>query len=110
LNNNQAFNSFEYAISLVGGKWKMSILYRLGLRDTLRYGELKRSFAGISHKMLSKQLKELEQDGLILRKEYPQVPPKVEYSISDKAITLMPILMSICDWGAQNHNKEGQPC
>lgn len=68
---------FAYAMSLINGKWKMHILFWLWKKEILRYGELKRLLGNITHKMLSTQLKELEADGLINRKEYPQIPPKV---------------------------------
>ncbi len=71
-------------------------------KQVLRYGELKRSLGTITHKMLSTQLKELEADNLIIRKEYPQVPPKVEYSLSEKGLTIMPVLQCLCEWG-NNH-------
>lgn len=90
---------FAYTMSLIGGKWKMHILFWLWHKDILRYSELKRALEGVTHKMLSSQLKELERDGLIARHEYPQVPPKVEYSLTDRGKTLMPLLSEICKWG-----------
>lgn len=93
---------FEYALSLIGGKWKMHILFWLWKRDTMRYGQIKKVITGITHKMLSNQLKELEHDGLIVRHEYPQVPPKVEYYLSEKGKTLMPVLHSLCSWGKEH--------
>ncbi|MDO5521907.1 MAG: helix-turn-helix domain-containing protein [bacterium] len=90
---------FEYTLSLIGGKWKLNILFWLWKKDIMRYNELKRSLDGITHKMLSKQLKELETDHLIIRHEYPQVPPKVEYSLSKRGETLMPVLHEFCKWG-----------
>lgn len=90
---------FAYAMSLIDGKWKMHILFWLWKKQVLRYGELKRSLGTITHKMLSTQLKELEKDTLIVRKEYPQVPPKVEYSLSERGLTLMPVLQCLCEWG-----------
>lgn len=92
---------FEYALSVVGGKWKMHILFWLWHREVMRYGEIKKALPNITHKMLSNQLKELEADGVIIRKEYPQVPPKVEYSLTDKGASLMPVLESLCNWGHQ---------
>ena len=85
---------FEYTLARIGGKWKLRIIYELGCETTLRYGELKRNIAGITHKMLSTQLKELENDELIARKEYPQIPPKVEYSLSEKGVSLLLIIIS----------------
>jgi DNA-binding HxlR family transcriptional regulator len=104
MNYNEEVGSkpFDYAMSLIGGKWKMHILYWLSRREMLRYGELKRTLGDITHKMLSTQLKELEKDGLILRKEYPQIPPKVEYSLSEKGLSLIPIMTSLCKWGYEH--------
>ena len=97
---------FAYAMSLIGGKWKMHILFWLWKKEVLRYSELKRTVGKITHKMLSTQLKELEADGLIVRREYPQVPPKVVYSMSERGLTLMPVLQSLCEWGNEHiHDK-----
>jgi DNA-binding HxlR family transcriptional regulator len=93
---------FAYAMSLIDGKWKMHILFWLWKKQVLRYSELKRALGTITHKMLSNQLKELEKDHLILRKEYAQVPPKVEYSLSEKGLTIMPVLNSLCEWGHEH--------
>ncbi len=90
---------FEYTLSLIGGKWKMHILFWLWHKEIMRYGEIKKVINGITHKMLSSQLKELEADDLITRKEYPQVPPKVEYRLSEKGDSLMPVLEAMCKWG-----------
>lgn len=92
---------FEYTLSLVGGKWKMHILFWLWHCKVMRYSEIKRALKSITHKMLSNQLKELEADGLIIRTEYPQVPPKVEYRLTDKGKSLMPVLDAMCKWGHQ---------
>ncbi|EXG84559.1 transcriptional regulator, HxlR family [Clostridium sp. ASBs410] len=93
---------FEYTLSIIGGKWKMRIIYELGCEPILRYGELKRNIPYITYKMLSTQLKELQNDGLITRKEYPQIPPKVEYSLSEKGLSLLPIINEMCKWGRKN--------
>ncbi|ADD68710.1 transcriptional regulator, HxlR family [Denitrovibrio acetiphilus DSM 12809] len=93
---------FEYTVSIIGGKWKTRIIYELGCELILRYGELKKNIPYITHKMLSAQLKELEKDGIIIRKEYPQIPPKVEYSLSDKGLSLLPIIDEMCRWGREN--------
>lgn len=93
---------FGYTLSIISGKWKMVILYWLVEVKTVRYNELKRMIGSISHKTLSVQLKELEADGLIIRKEYPQIPPKVEYSLSEKGWSLYPLMQAICEWGEQN--------
>jgi DNA-binding HxlR family transcriptional regulator len=90
---------FEYTLSLISGKWKMMILYVLYEYKIVRYNELQRKVGDITYKMLSAQLKELEADKLIKRKEYPMIPPKVEYSLSKKGESLLPILDAMCDWG-----------
>lgn len=97
---------FAYAISLINGKWKMHILFWLWKKDILRYSDLKRALGNVTHKMLSNQLKELERDGIIIRTEYPQVPPKVEYSLSETGKSMMPILTSLCKWGNEHVPQE----
>ena len=91
----------EAALELIGGKWKGVALYHL-LDGTKRYNELKRAVGSVSQRMLTKQLRELESDGLIVRKVFPVVPPHVEYSLSEKGRTLEPILLALRDWG-ENH-------
>ncbi|WDM24228.1 winged helix-turn-helix transcriptional regulator [Paenibacillus polymyxa] len=95
---------FGYTVSLIGGKWKLVIIYLLAENRTVRFNDLKRQIGAITFKTLSSQLKELEADGLVNRKEYPQVPPKVEYSLTDKAETLLPVLEGLCEWGTKNQN------
>ena len=90
---------FSYTLSLISGKYKMTILYTLMEFTIVRYNELQRYIKGISYKTLSLSLEELENDGLIIRKEYPQIPPKVEYSLSERGKSLMPILDALCEWG-----------
>ncbi len=92
----------EYTVSVIGGKWKMVLLWRLSKEPVKRYGELKKLLVGISHKMLSQQLKELESSGLINRKEYQQIPPKVEYSLSEKGKSIVPLLTNAYEWGKEN--------
>ncbi|KOR89350.1 winged helix-turn-helix transcriptional regulator [Paenibacillus solani] len=92
---------FDYTLTVLGGKWKMKIMYQIACQKVLRYGELKRSILGITHKVLSSQLKELEESGIIKRVEYSQTPLKVEYSLTPKGKTLMPILEDMCKWGLQ---------
>lgn len=96
----------EYTLNVIGGKWKLLILYYLMNDRVKRYNELKRCIEGISHKMLSAQLKELESMGIILRTEYRQIPPKVEYSLSEKGATLLPILGMMYDWGRENSESQ----
>ena len=93
---------FSYTLSLINGKYKMTILYSLMEFSVVRFNELQRYIKGISYKTLSVMLKELEADKLIVRKEYPQIPPKVEYSLSERGRSLMPILDMMCEWGDKN--------
>ena len=93
---------FSYTLSLISGKYKMVILYCLMEFEIVRYNELKRYIGTISHKTLSTSLKELEKDQLNNRKEYPQIPPKVEYSLSERGKSLMEILDQLCIWGEKN--------
>ncbi|GAA0738906.1 helix-turn-helix domain-containing protein [Clostridium oceanicum] len=89
----------ELTMHMIAGKWKLVILWHLAVDEVKRYGEIKKSIPNITHKVLSSQLKELEKDDLIIRKEYLQVPPKVEYCLSKKGKTLIPILNDIFKWG-----------
>lgn len=100
----------EYTLDIMGGKWKLVILWQLAVDEVRRYGEIKKSVTGITHKMLSQQLKELEADGLIHRQEYRQIPPKVEYSLSDKGISLIPVLKTMCDWGREHMGSAAGSC
>lgn len=93
---------FGYTLSLVSGKYKMVILYWLAENKVMRHNELKRSIGTISFKSMSVMLKEMEEDGLVIRQEYPQIPPKVEYSLSERGRSLMPLLHMMCDWGEAN--------
>ncbi len=93
---------FSYTLSLISGKYKMTILYTLMEFGVVRFNELKRYISSITYKTLSSSLKELEADGLVVRKEYPQIPPKVEYSLSERGQSLMPILDALCEWGDKN--------
>ncbi|NFB30897.1 transcriptional regulator [Clostridium botulinum] len=94
---------FEYTLSIVSGKWKLKIIYLLACMGTLRYGALKKNIHGITHKMLSSQLKDLENESIIFRKEYPQIPPKVEYSLTQKGQSLISLIKAMCDWGKKNN-------
>lgn len=93
---------FGYTLSIIGGKYKMVILYWLSEKRVMRHNELKRAIGTISFKTLSIMLKELEADRLIVRKEYPQVPPKVEYSLSERGRSIIPVLDAMCAWGGRN--------
>src|SRR5437867_5251503 len=89
----------ETTLAVIAGRWKMVILYHL-FDGTLRFSELQRAMPGVTQKMLTQQLRELERDGVVRRKIYPQVPPKVEYSLSPLGQSLKPALDSMCKWGS----------
>lgn len=91
--------TFEITMDLIGGKWKPIIIWQLGTKGTLRFNELKKLLPQITQKMLTQQLRELEADSLVERKVYPQVPPKVEYALTQTGSSLMPILSMMCKWG-----------
>ena len=93
---------FSYTLSLISGKYKMTILYTLMEFGVVRFNEMKKYIGGISYKTLSTNLKELEADQLVHREEYPQIPPKVQYSLTARGRSLIPILDSMCEWGDCN--------
>ena len=93
---------FSYTLSLISGKYKMIILYCLMEFETVRFNEMKRYLKTVTDKTLSINLKELEADNLIIRTEYPQIPPKVEYSLSERGRSLMTVLDQLCVWGEAN--------
>ncbi len=93
---------FHYTMSLIQGKYKMFILYTLMEYEVVRFNELQKYIKTISYKTLSSTLKELEADKLVHRKEYPQIPPKVEYSLTERGKSLIPILDQMCEWGEKN--------
>ena len=101
-NCNLEDTGFNYTMSLIQGKYKMLILYTLMEFGVVRFNEMKKYIGTITFKTLSSTLKQLEADGLIIRTEYPQIPPKVEYSLSERGKSLMPILDQMCEWGDQN--------
>ena len=88
----------EAALDMIGGKWKAVILFRL-FEGTKRFNELRRLHPNITQRMLTNQLRELERDGLVHREVYPQVPPKVEYSLTPDGRTLKPVLLALERWG-----------
>jgi len=100
------YNPVEFALHFIGGTWKMPILWRLN-KATMRYSELKKSLTHITHKMLSSQLKELEEHGLISRKVYPVVPPKVEYTITQKGKETIPVIEVFRDYGMKMMKEKG---
>ena len=98
----------EAALDVVGGKWKVLILWPL-IAAPLRFGELKRAVPGISEKMLILSLKELERDGVVVRRDFMEVPPHVDYSLTEFGRSLCDALSPLCDWGTE-HMKRIEAC
>jgi DNA-binding HxlR family transcriptional regulator len=96
------------ALSILVGKWKPIILLYLMSVETMRYSEFKKALVGITPKMLTSQLRELEEEGLISRTVYPQVPPKVEYSITEYGMTLKPILDAMHEWSIAHMRRKSE--
>ncbi len=92
----------EAALGLIGGKWKGIVLYHLLKAGTLRFNAIRRLMPGVTQRMLTTQLRELEADGLILRVVYPEVPPRVEYSLTQKGRTLEPVITALRIWGEEH--------
>lgn len=95
---------FSYTLSLISGKYKMVILYCLMAYEVVRFNEMQRYIGKISDKTLSMNLKELEGDGLIIRNAYPEIPPKVEYSLSERGKSLVKVMDELCVWGNANRD------
>jgi DNA-binding HxlR family transcriptional regulator len=93
-----------YTLSIIGGRWKISILAALLDEEVQRYSEIKSKIPNITERMLIKQFKELQSDGLIIRKDYKEVPPKVEYRISEKGRSLEKVLIELKQWGKKHRN------
>ena len=101
----------ELTLALIGGKWKMLIIWRLGKEGTKRFNELKERIPGVTQKILTSQLRNLEDDHLVHREIYPEIPPKVEYSLTEKGKSLLPILEAMYHWGTgycQEFDTEGK--
>ena len=105
-NNKVYYNPVEFAMDRIGGTWKMPILWRLKER-VFRFSELKKDIPHITDKMLTSQLRQLEAEGFINRKVYAVVPPKVEYSITEKGRSAIPIIETIRNYGLELMEKEG---
>ncbi len=95
----------QTTVQVIGGKWKPGIVFRLQ-NGTFRFGQLKREMPWISERVLIRQLKELVEDGVVERKDYRQIPPRVEYSLSEYGETLRPLLGEIARWGAAHLERE----
>lgn len=104
----------EYGLEVFGGKWKSRIICVLAEKKTLRYSELRTEMVNITDAVLSTTLKALIADDIVSRKSYDEIPPRVEYSLTEKGLSVMPILQSICDWSGafykKDNNKETNQC
>ena len=97
---------FHHTLSLISGKYRMAILYCLSEFGTVRFNEMKKFIHGITFKSLSSNLKILEEDGLVLRKDYGENPPRIEYSLSELGTTLILILDAMCIWGEEHMDQK----
>lgn len=98
----------EATLAVIGGKWKLLILWHLQEAGVIRFNELKRGMSGITQRVLTQQLRELEADGIVQRRIYAQVPPKVEYSLTAFGKTLNPLLDSMCEWGEAYQRRQAR--
>ena len=97
----------EAALAVIGGKWKFLILWTLASGGPIRFGDLRRAVAGISEKMLIQELKEMQLDGIVARKDYREVPPHVEYSLSGFGVELAEATKPLCAWGTKHIHRIG---
>ena len=104
----------EYGLDIFGGKWKSRIICVLSSKDFMRYNEVRKELGNITDAVLASMLKELLADDIIIRKQYNEIPPKVEYALTDKGKSVLPILQSICNWSRDNTeedlDKKLSPC
>ncbi|MGN1317957.1 MAG: winged helix-turn-helix transcriptional regulator [Lachnospirales bacterium] len=98
----------EYGLDVFGGKWKSRIICVLAEKKKLRYSELRKEMTNITDAVLAQSLKELISDSIISRKQYDEIPPRVEYTLTDKGVSVVPILQSICKWSGAYHKEDNQ--
>lgn len=105
MNNNAPYkNNYDncpltFALNLIGGKWRLPIIWAIHKNSTMRYNQLKKEIQGITNMMLTQSLKELESYGIVYRKQFMEIPPRVEYSLTDIGENLIPALKALADWG-----------
>lgn len=95
----------ELTLDIIGGKWKPVILFYIGEKGVIRYGEIKKAIPNINERMLTRQLRELERDQLVHREVYKEVPPKVEYSLTNLGDSITPLLIQLSEWGSSYNDK-----
>ena len=98
----------EYGLEVFGGKWKSRIICVLAEKELLRYSELRREMANITDAVLATTLKELIADGIIHRRQFDEIPPRVEYCLTEKGTSVLPILRSICQWAGTYRNEDSE--
>lgn len=96
----------EFTLARIGGRWKIPLVFHL-MPGAKRFSELLRAMPGVTQKMLTQQLREMERDGLVQRKVFAQVPPKVEYSLTELGVSLKPVVEAMCRWGEAHGEKQG---
>ncbi len=96
----------RYSLDIVGGKWKLPILCMLASGEPTRYSAIKRKLGDVTNMMLSQSLKELEASGMVYRKQYNEVPPRVEYTLTEKGASMVPILIQLGSWGMRNMQED----
>ena len=96
-----------FALNLIGGKWRLPIIWALSKNGTMRYNELRRSIGGITNMMLTQSLRELESFGIVCRKQYMEIPPRVEYSLTQSGENLIPALKALASWGKEMKKSGG---
>ncbi len=97
-----------YALNLIGGKWRLPVIWAINKNGIIRYNELKRSIEGITNMMLTQALKELELHGIIKREQFLEVPPRVEYSLTEYGTSLIPALKALASWGKEMMKKDSK--
>ena len=98
----------DASLSVIGGKWKFLIIWQLASRPR-RFGELRRHVTGVTEKMLIQSLKELEKDRVVSRRDFKEIPPKVEYSLTERGVELANVLRPLCEWGQENFSEQIAP-
>lgn len=98
----------EYGLDIFGGKWKSRVICVLAEMNVLRYSELRKEMTNITDAVLASTLKELIRDGIVIRKSYEEIPPRVEYSLTEKGRSVVPILQSICQWSGIYHQEDSE--
>ena len=98
----------EYGLDIFGGKWKSRVICVLSSKETLRYSELRKEMTNITDAVLAATLKELISNGIIERKQFNEIPPRVEYRLTDKGVSVVPILQNICKWSGAYHKEDNE--